>query len=127
MRHCVMVIHMCLCDPVCAWVPLTTFQDLSAPTATQVPSRMSVLVDLEGLLQQAAGGGLGPMLLGPGRCQDLQLLALYLGQKGSLVSWGSQPDCSLDWREGSGQAGGCEGLETFLDPGAPICLSRLSG
>lgn len=82
MRHCGMVTPMCLCDPVCARVPLTTFQDLSAPTATQVPSRMSVLVDLEDLLQQAAGGRLGPMLLAaPGRCQALQLLALYLGKK----------------------------------------------
>lgn len=34
---------MCLCDAVCGVAPLTTFQALLAPTATQVLSRISVL------------------------------------------------------------------------------------
>ena len=76
--------YTCVCVTLCVvWAPLTRSQAFSAPTATHVSLRMSVLGDLEALLQQAAGGELGPMLL-PERLWDLQFLAPCLGTKGSL-------------------------------------------
>ena len=49
---------MCLCDAVCGVAPLTTFQALLAPTATQVLSRIYVQ-----LLQWVAGEELDPPVL----------------------------------------------------------------
>ena len=86
------------------WVPLTTFQALSAPTAAQGPSRISYV---EALPQQTSQKGAVRwlMLLGLGlllaRLQALQPLALgktweCAWDKTNLsASCGSHPDSDL--------------------------------